>query len=492
MSETTAIQTDVTQPGSTVAPRGHKPEQRVREFQALREQGLIATSGDFFPSVHYPPITMYPEGDEDSLLGDYTPPADGLFDVYVHLPFCQQRCLFCHYPVKFGQFGDSVRCETEQYLDALETEMDLFRKRLGIPMFQARSILVGGGTPTLLAPVQLRRMLEGLKKRVDCSRVTQFNFDVDPGTLTDQHGQERLEILREHGVDRLTIGVQSLDDEILRKMHRPHDVKTALAAIEACKAHGFQLNIEFIYGYPGQTVESWARMVEEVVKLDVEEIQLYRLKIEAYGDAQGPIQKIVTLRPEDLPAFEEAIRMKQTAIDILAAHGYTENLRRVFSKKPEQYSHYAHNQCCQLYDQVGFGLTAFSSLRDRFLLNTQSFEDYYQRISEGRLPVNRGLKRNHEEQRRWAVVLPLKNRDIDKAQYQSLTGVPFEQSFPELWERLQSAGLVEDKGDFAGLTPKGAFFADEVCHQFHAREFIPFEQDEYASGPLNPYRTTDR
>ncbi|MBK1722216.1 coproporphyrinogen-III oxidase family protein [Thiocystis violacea] len=484
MSEMTATQNDSTNP-----VRRETVESRVQDFNRFRELGLVAKSGDFFPSVHYPPITMYPEAEEEELLGDYVPPADGLFDVYLHLPFCEQRCMFCHYPVKFGQFGDSVSDETERYLDALETEMDLFRARLGIPMFQARSILVGGGTPTLLAPVQLRRMLEGFKKRVDCSRVTQFNFDVDPGTLTDQHGEERLRILREHGVDRLTIGVQSLDDEILRKMHRPHDVKTALAAIEACKRHGFQLNIEFIFGYPGQTLASWTSMIEEAAQLDVDEIQLYRLKIEAYGDAQGPIQKIATLRPEQLPSFEEAIRMKQAAIDVLASYGYTENLRRVFSKKREHYSHYAHNQCCQLYDQVGFGLTAFSSLRDRFLLNTQSFDDYYRRIAEGRLPVNRGLKRSHEEQRRWAVVLPLKNRDVDKAQYEALTGIPFEQSFPELWEQLLAQGLVEDRGGFAGLTAKGAFFADEVCHQFHAPQFIPFEQDEYANGPLNPHRS---
>lgn len=463
-------------------------EARVRDFARFRELGLIARSGDFFPSVHYPPITMYPEATEEELLDDYALPQDGLFDVYLHLPFCEQRCLFCHYPVKFGHFGDKTHPETERYLDALEREMDLFRHRLGIPKFQARSILVGGGTPTLLTPAQLDRMLTGFKERVDCSRVTQFNFDVDPGTLTDQHGAERRSILREHGVDRLTIGVQSLDDEILRKMHRPHDVKTALASIEACRADGFQLNIEFIFGYPGQTLEGWMRMIDEAARLDVEEIQLYRLKIESYGDAQGPIDKIIQLRPQELPAFEEAIRMKQAAIEILAEHGYTENLRRVFSKDPAKYSHYAHNQCCQLYDQVGFGLTAFSSLRDRFLLNTQTFEDYYRRIDSGRLPVNRGIKRSAEEQKRWAVVLPLKNRDVDKAQYRALTGIEFEDAFPELWERLVAEGLVEDKGGFAGLTRKGAFFADEVCHQFHARSYIPFEPDEYAPGPLNPYR----
>ena len=89
-------------------------ERRVEDFHVLQRAGLITKSGDFFPSVHYPPITMYPLADEEELLGDYELPADGLFDIYVHLPFCEQRCMFCHYPVKFGQFGDTVRDETEK------------------------------------------------------------------------------------------------------------------------------------------------------------------------------------------------------------------------------------------------------------------------------------------------------------------------------------------------------------------------------------------
>jgi len=471
------------------APMERALEQRIRDFDELRRQGLLQAAGEFFPSVHYPPITMYPYGTDDELLAGYVPPADGLFDIYLHLPFCEQRCVFCHYPVKFGHFGDAVSPETERYLVALNREMELFQHKVGIDRFRARSVLVGGGTPTLLTPAQLDGMLDSFAERVDLSQVTQYNFDVDPGTLTDGQGEERLRILRAHGVDRLTIGVQSLDDLILRKMHRPHDVRTALASIEASRKHGFQINIEFIFGYPGQTLAEWANMIRAAAALDVDEIQLYRLKIDAYGDAQGPIRRIAALRPEDMPPVHEIIRMKQAAIEMLGASGYHENLRRVFSKDPAKYSHYAHNQCCMLYDEVGFGLTAFSSLHDRFLLNTQSFEEYYRCIAEGRLAVNRGLLRDHDEQRRWAIVLPLKNRDVDKALYKALTGTAFEDAFPDLWARLQANGLVEDKGAFAGLTKKGAFFADEVCHQFHAREFVPFDKSQYADGPLNPYRS---
>ena len=98
--------------------------------------------------------------------------------------------------------------------------------------------------------------------------------------------------------------------------------------------------------------------------------------------------------------------MKQLAISILDRNGYHENLRRVFTREKKDFSLYAHDQCCMLYDQIGFGLTAFSSLRDRFGLNTQDFDEYYAMIAQGRLPLNRGLVRSKEDQIRWAIILP--------------------------------------------------------------------------------------
>jgi oxygen-independent coproporphyrinogen III oxidase len=154
--------------------------------------------------------------------------------------------------------------------------------------------------------------------------------------------------------------------------------------------------------------------------LPVDEIQLYRLKVQAYGDRQGDIIKMREGPARILP-FEETMTMKQNAIDILAENGFHENLRRVYSKKKEHYSHYAYNQCCMLYDEIGFGLTAFSSFRDRFGLNTQYFDEYYALIEERKLPLNRGYVRTKEDQLRWAIVLPLKNSEIKKAYFEELT-----------------------------------------------------------------------
>ncbi|MFA6148381.1 MAG: radical SAM protein [bacterium] len=459
---------------------------RVADGRRLQDAGLLATNGDFFPSVHYPPITMYPPIREEELFATYANPADLLFDVYAHIPFCPGRCLFCHYPVKYGDRP----AEKERYLAALEKEMDLSLGRFGLGKIKARSILVGGGTPTFLTPGQLERFLGFFTDRLDRSRTRQFNYDVDPTTLIGPEGLERLAILKGFGVDRLTIGVQSLDPGVLGYMNRLNTVEQAMESIGNAKALGFQVNIEFIFGHPGQTLDGWIAEMERAVTLDADEIQLYRLKVEAYGDFQGAVKSFMQGKPGAMPGPEETIMMKQAAIGILSARGYHENLRRVFSRRRQDFSLYAHNQCCRLFDEIGFGLTAFSSLRDRFVLNTQHFDEYYRRIGEGRLPVNRGLVRSGEEQIRWAIVLPLKNRNVRKEHFRRVTGASLDDVFRGKIRALSDFGLVHEDRQVLELTPLGAFFADEVAQQFHNPDFLPFPRPAYAEGPLNPYRNT--
>ncbi|MBD3379766.1 MAG: radical SAM protein [Candidatus Omnitrophica bacterium] len=457
---------------------------RIEDYHRLQDLGLICRHGDFFPSVHYPPITMYPRISEEDLFRTYSPPEDGLFDVYAHIPFCIQHCIFCHYPVKTGGCTE----EKDKYLDAIEKEMDLYMARLGIDKIKVRSILVGGGTPTYLSPKQLERFLRSFTSRMDTSQMSQFSYDVDPNNLLGEEGAERMRIMKDHGVDRLTIGLQSMDDDILKLMNRAHTSEEGIRSVEVSRKAGFKLNIEFIYGYQGQTFENWASMMKEAIALDTDEIQLYRLKIIPYGDYKGPIGNCYIRNPEDFPEPDEAIMMKQIAIDLLESNGYHQNLTRVFTKKREDYSHYADNQCCKLYDEIGFGLTAFSSMRDRFGLNTQDFGEYYGLVSEGKLPVNRGLVRNAEDQLRWCIILPLKNREVWKTFYNKQTGKQLDAVFREKRNALKEHGLISEDDKMMKLTELGRFFADEVCQQFHAPEYMPFPEESYSDGPLNPFR----
>lgn len=461
-----------------------KAEERFDLVEEFQRKGLVCLDGDFVPSVHYPPITQYPEVTQDFILGDYTVPSDGKMDVYVHIPFCERRCLFCHYP---GKLGDQAE-EKTKYLNYLKREIDIYLDVLGIEKFKPRSILLGGGTPTYMTPEQLEFFLKFLTDRLDLSSCVQFNVDLDPNSIMDKDGMRRMEIMKEYGVNRLTVGVQSLNDNVLKCMNRGHNADVAIRSVERSMDMGFQTNAEFIYGHPGQTFENWVDVVDEAVKLPAHELQFYRLKVQAYGDQQGAI--INNRRNRNaipIPDFKETMMMKQASYDILEENGYHENLRRVFSKQSKIFSHYAYNQCCNLFDQIGFGITAFSSYRDRFALNTQSFEEYYNKIDQGLLPVNRGYKRDLEQQARWAIVLPMKNRDVRKADYKRVTGLEFDDVFKKKTQRLKVHGLITDDGKVVSLTPMGKFLADEVVEQYNAIEFQPFPRSNFAEGELNPY-----
>ncbi|MBE5803819.1 MAG: radical SAM protein [Clostridiales bacterium] len=461
----------------------NKIEDMVQKTLQLQKKGLICLDGDFVPSVHYPPITQYDLMDDERFYEGYTLPADGRVDLYLHFPFCQQHCTFCHYP---GLVGPQLE-EKKRYLGYIEREMDLSLQRLGVEKFRPRSILLGGGTPTFMPPEMLRKYLEMIAKRIDLDSVRQYNVDLDPNSLLGPDGIERLKIMKDLGVTRLTIGVQSFNDKILKKMNRPHNAAQALESIENTVRHGMKVNIEFIYGYPGQTLENWLETVDMACNTPTDEIQLYRLKVKAYGDFQGHILHEREKDPNAIPDFETTMRMKAAAIELMRTYGYKENLRRVYTRDKKNISQYAYNQCCNLYDQLGFGLTGFSSLRDRFCINPQTFEEYYRRIDEGHLPLNRGLVRSPEQEMRWSIVLPMKNMWMIKQKFQDINGVSFDECFRTKVDRLIKYGLIEDTGRKVRLTELGAFVADEVVEQFNACEYLPFPREAYADGPLNPY-----
>ncbi len=167
----------------------------------------------------------------------------------------------------------------------------------------------------------------------------------------------------------------------------------------------------------------------------------------------------------------------------------------MYSKRPEVYSHYAHNQCCDLLEQVGFGQTAFSSLGDRFSINTLSLPEYYDTVASGQLPITRGLRRDPKDQVRWSFLLPLKARDVIKGRFLSQTGSTPEELFGSKIETLKDHGLLEESDSAFCLTTLGRFYAEEIAHQFHAPEHIPYPEECYEDGPLHPHRnpamTTD-
>ncbi|OGR01299.1 MAG: hypothetical protein A2284_08710 [Deltaproteobacteria bacterium RIFOXYA12_FULL_61_11] len=465
---------------------------RAREYVALYEHfqnlGMICRQGDFFPGIAYPPVTMYPPIDPDTLLEGYCPPRDGAFDLYLHVPFCDRCCTYCHYPVQVRPDEAAISA----MLEALVGELDLYLRRFALGRLKVRSILLGGGTPTYLQPAVLDHFLGQVASRIDTTAGTQFNVDLDPQTMLGTIGAERLSVLAAHGVDRLTIGINSFDDRILAHMNRPHDAAEAVIAIRRAQEVGFQLDIEFIFGYPHQTLESWTDTMMQAIALQPEEIQIYRLKVKPYGDRTGTITRMIERKQIVQPEWQQAILMKRCAHLLFEADGRVQTLIRVFAKDPNIYSRYAESLDCTLRDLLALGPTAFSSFPDRFFLNCGDFRTYIERIRSGCLAIDRGVLRNREQQVRWALALPLRCRSVRRGPFERQTGVALDRVFPLKLRRLEDHGLLTRDAEGVALTPRGRFFADEIALQFYQPQFQPFPRADYREGPLNPYHDSEQ
>ncbi len=458
----------------------------VRTFdpEGLKTLGLLPQTDLFFPAIYYPPLTKYPPSGEAVLDGLDWQGADRTC-LYVHIPQCPSRCTYCHWVVSLA----NSEADIDHYLDHLEKEMLLWKARLGRDRIRPSSVLIGGGTPTILSPKQMKRFLTALTTRFDLSECRQFSMEAEPETLLGPKGAERLAVMRDFGVHRISMGVQSFDDAVLRYMARPHDAQQARDAIRAIRKAGIgSVSIDLIYGFPGCTAEKWADTLATALSEDIDACQLYRLRIVPHGDKTGAIAARHEHSPESFPSLEETYVMKALGALLCAERGFGENLRRIFSRAPRHISYYLRDYGCRINDNLGMGVSSWSSLGDRFLLNTgANLKAYYDAIDAGRLPIDRGMVRGPDDERRRSLVLPLKSYGVSQERFRRRTGVGIRDAFGPVVDRLRAHGLVEEDAVRLALTPRGGFFADEVVMQFYHPSFLPFPRADYAPGALNPH-----
>lgn len=445
-------------------------------IEAVRDTGILPKRGkDFFPVIGYPPLTMFSEMDQEPLFRDFAErPASPILG-YAHIPFCPSRCTFCHWITKTKSKSEEV----DVYLDYLEREMILYKNNMGMDAVPVQSILIGGGTPTYLNPRQMERFLKMYTTHFDTSGCTQFSVEAEPGTLLGDEGREKLSIMHDYGVHRISLGVQSFDDDVLAQMGRVHTHAETLQSIDNVYQSGIEnVFIDLIYAYPNQTLEMWTRHMLECVNLGIEGYQLYRLRIRPHGDRPGNIIRQANKNPDRFPETEEILLMKYLGIMISREHGYDEHQTRCFAKKPEDISHYLRDWAADLADVAGVGVSSWSNLRGVFSMNVgdQNLESYYSLIDQGKVSVNRGKIRTHDDQVRRAFILPLKNMQVNKQMFTARTGEAINDYFASEVTWLKQLGMLEEDNDNIWLTGLGRFFADEVATQFFDPDYLPFPE----------------
>ena len=381
--------------------------------------------------------------------------------IYVHIPFCIQKCLYCDF--LSAPSDDATR---ESYVNALLAEIDaqapLYKG------FQVHTVFFGGGTPSLLMPEQTAAILERLYQRFSFlpEKEMEITLEANPGTLTE----EKLRAWRKAGVNRLSIGLQSAHDEELKSLGRIHTWKEFLWGYEAARRAGFSnLNIDLMSALPGQSVESWMDTLESVVELKPEHISAYSLIIEEgtpfydwYGPQDAASEKRQMEKRKPLPSEEEDRLMYERTGEYLAKGGYGRY----------EISNYAlpgfacrHNLAYwERTDYAGFGLGAASLRENVRWSNTAELAEYLahagQTGEETRIKKEMTRLSIQDQMEEFMFLGLRKMEGVNASAFERLYGKPLEAVYEEPVERLIREGLLlryqkEDGSVFFRLSDKG-------------------------------------
>jgi oxygen-independent coproporphyrinogen-3 oxidase len=382
--------------------------------------------------------------------------------LYVHVAFCQTKCFYCDFNTYAG-LGRLI----EPYTDALEREIRGLPPALpGVGLlpagpFRIGSVFFGGGTPSLLALDQVNRILTAAREW-SLATEAEITVEINP----DDPSVDYFRGLRSLGVNRISLGVQTLDDQMLRRLGRRHDAATAVEAYERARASGFDnVSLDLMFGLPEQTLEHWERTLDQILRLGPEHLSLYNLTIEP----DTPFASWHAAGTLSVPDDDLAADMYQAAIDRLGAAGYAHyeisNWAKSAGTRDLRAQHNLRYWRNQPYFGVGAG--AHSSYAGFRYANLRSPQKYIaavgarQPTADSVEPIDEPLEQGE------TMMLGLRlSEGVSVAAFQHRFGRSPEAAFGDVIAELREVGLLEIADDRIQLTPRGRFLGNEVFCRF--------------------------
>ena len=366
---------------------------------------------------------------------------------YLHVPFCAHRCGYCDFTLLAGR--DDLAGE---YLRALELEL----RHLERPR-EVDTLFFGGGTPTHLAEYELARLLELAREWFRLAPGGEFSVEANPAGLTD----EKLRLMADAGVNRVSLGVQSFDEGLLKLLERDHREADILDVVARLRERFENVSLDLIFALPGQTLAHWRETLRRAIELQPTHLSTYGLTFEK-GTAfwsrreKGAIQQLPNELERDMYA---------AAMDDLAAAGFEQYEISNFSLPGFRCR---HNQTYwRALPYFGFGPGAARYILGRRESNHRSTTTWIKRVLGGQSGVAMSEELEPEHRAREAIVLGLRQLDgIRRDEFQSLTGFDLDSLARETITREVASGRIEDFGDGIRITQEGRFFADPVMIAF--------------------------
>lgn len=355
--------------------------------------------------------------------------------VYIHIPFCERKCKYC----AFCSF--SLLKKEDIYIESLIKEVKFLYKNENL-----KTIYFGGGTPSLLK-------LQNIKQVLDCfnySSDTEITLELNPHNVDF----EKLKAYKDLGINRLSVGLQSFDDEILFEIGRNHNSKEIYETLENIKKVGFKnYSIDLMYGLPNQTLEQWKKTLDIALDVDANHISLYGLKIE---DGTYYSKNL----PQNLPSLDEQATMYEVAIEKLSSK-YIHYEFSNFAKSEKYFSR--HNSCywqCENY--YGFGLSASGYIDNNRYTNTYNFIDYIKNPTIKKYETLTLQEKIEEE-----IFLGLRLiKGIDFNYINQKFNINIYQKYKKEFDKYLNLNLMEKTPNGVKLTTKGILLSNEILCDF--------------------------
>jgi oxygen-independent coproporphyrinogen-3 oxidase len=366
---------------------------------------------------------------------------------YVHVPFCAYHCGYCDFAVVAGR-DDRI----DDYLAALSAELST----LGTPA-PVRTLFLGGGTPTHLSAAQLERLLTLLSRWLPLSESdAEFSVEANPDTLT----ADKVAVLADRGVTRVSLGAQSFHPHLLRTLDRAHEPAEIPRAVEAVRRRIGQVSLDLIFGVPGQTADEWSDDLRRALSLEPDHVSTYGLTYEK----GTPLWKRRS-RGELVALGEDAeLNLYVTAIDTLIAAGFEHYEISNFARPGRRCRHNETYWANEAY--FGFGVGAARYVRGRREINTRDLAAYIRKATAGEPCTFQSEELAPPERAKETMAVQLRRCDgIDRAAFRTQTGYELDAVAGPRLAALVGQGLLDDDGRRVCLTRRGKYVADGIIER---------------------------
>lgn len=383
---------------------------------------------------------------------------DNTISIYAHIPFCIKKCPYCDFnSVATALIPDNV------YINTLIREL-LFhiKERPVLSTKTLETIYIGGGTPSLISPHNIKRLLSGIRQAFAESNPEEITMEINPGTVT----KDSLAAFRNAGINRLSIGIQSFNDKTLKTLGRIHSVDNSIKCYEYARMAGFDnIGIDLIFGAPGQSIEEWEQDLKTAVALKPEHISTYNLTVEK-GTLFFELHKNGKLI---LPSEEEQVLMYELAIDSLKEAGCNHYEISNFSLTGFESQHNLRYWSCMDYIGLGAGAHSYISFPAWGIRwwNESAPASYMRQINEMRQAIAGKERLTKKEALEEGIFLGLRRTaGIDMDWFLKRFNTPLNDLYMHKIDALKTKGLLrEDNAGSVILTRKGILLSNEVISE---------------------------